>query len=516
MCGIFGTINSNKPKRFRYTAFASLGIINDSRGGDSCGVFIDGKYEYGTYTKKLFKDFMLESKVLEEFRGKDVSVAIGHCRKASVGAVNEANAQPVIIKDENGNPEFVLIHNGTIRNHDELAKKYVPELDTKDMTDSQIMARIFYKAGYQVLSEYYGGGVFFMVDYRSGKPVCRFFQGYSRQTEYTKELVQERPFYFVYRDDTLVFSSIYEMVVAACPGAIPWEPAANTLYSYSEHGLVAEKEYPRDKVAQSMPAYKTTTTTSYSGTTTGKSLAQRIEDKRSKATTAAGGSSTGATKTTSITPLSSGSGTTTYSASVSTEEVKLPKAPKDQKRTNSELLNKRLTYDYKTSRYLIDGVPVHGCYAVSKFGLIVDDGSTGHVIWFFDGIPFINKGQYFYDRLRALCMDYEMTPREFATNFPDVVRWYSSDRIYRDSTTNILMVATGPKDHKPYTGLFMRLCEIYASKYENGLEKEHSVSGTEAENASYYTNKDQGAVLISTEVSIAKVIKRVCQEIKRS
>ena len=283
MCGIFGTINSNKPKRFRYTAFASLGIINDSRGGDSCGVFIDGKYEYGTYTKKLFKDFMLESKVLEEFRGKDVSVAIGHCRKASVGAVNEANAQPVIIKDENGNPEFVLIHNGTIRNHDELAKKYVPELDTKDMTDSQIMARIFHKAGYQVLSEYYGGGVFFMVDYRSGKPVCRFFQGYSRQTEYTKDMVQERPFYFVYRDDTLVFSSIYEMVVAACPGAIPWEPAANTLYSYSEHGLVAEKEYPRDKVAQSMPAYKTTTT-SYSGTTnTGKTLAERIEDKRNKA-----------------------------------------------------------------------------------------------------------------------------------------------------------------------------------------------------------------------------------------
>jgi hypothetical protein len=304
------------------------------------------------------------------------------------------------------------------------------------------------------------------------------------------------------------------MVVAACPGAIPWEPAANTLYSYSEHGLVAEKEYPRDKVAQSMPTYKTTTT-SYSGTTTtGKTLAERIEEKRSKSTTAAGGGTTGTTKTTTITPLSSG---TTYSASVSTEKIKLPKPAKDQKRTNTELLNKRLTYNFETSRYLVDGQPLHGCYAVSKYGLIIDEGSTGgHVIWFFDGIPFINKGQYFYDRLRTLCMDYEMTPREFATQFPDVVRWYSSDRIYRDKTTNILMVATGPKDHKPYTGLFMRLCELYASKYENGLEREHSVSGSEAENASFYTNKDQGAVLINTEVSIAKVIKRVCQEIKRS
>lgn len=515
MCGIFGTINSKKPKRFKYTAFASLGIINDSRGGDSCGVFIDGKYEYGVYGKKLFKDFMTESKILEEFRGKDVSVAIGHCRKASVGAVNEANAQPVIIKDENGNPEFVLIHNGTIKNHEELAKKYIPEVDTKDMTDSQIMARIFHKAGYDVLSEYYGGGIFFIVDYRSGKPVCRFFQGYSKQTEYVKDLTQERPFYFSYRDGTFIFSSIYSMLAANCPGAQLWEPAPNTLYSYSEHGLVAEKEYPRDKVAQTMP-YKATTTTTTT-THTGKSLKEKIQERQQ-----------GGTKTTSTTttPLTSGGtktpspgSTTTYHANYtsSIDRVTVPKPGKDQKRTTEDIKGRRISYDYKTSRYVVDGIPLHGGYAISTYGIILDGSSEvrGNVVWFFDGIPFINKGQYFYDRFRALCMDYDMTPSEFCHKFTDVVRWFSSDRIYRDATTQILMVATSMKDHKPYTGMFMRLCELYASKYENGLEIDHTVSGLEAENKSFLNNENQGAVRVNVETSIVKTIKRVCQEIKR-
>lgn len=516
MCGIFGTINSNKPKRFRYTAFASLGIINDSRGGDSCGVFIDGKYEYGTFSKKLFKDFMTESKILEEFRGKDVSVAIGHCRKASVGAINEANAQPVIINDENGKPEFVLIHNGTIKNHEELAKKYIPEVNIKDMTDSQIMARIFHKAGYDVLSEYYGGGVFFIVDYRSGKPVCRFFQGYSKQTEYTKELVQERPFYFSYREGTLIFSSIYAMLAANCPGAELWEPAANTLYSYSEHGLVAEKEYPRDKVAQSMP-YKSTYTGTTTTSTTGKTLAERIEARQN-------GSKSTTTQTTI--PLTSGSGGNTYSNNKTTYtasyipggKIVVPKTAKDQTRSNQDLLGERVVYDFKTSRYQVKGIPLHGGYALSSYGTIIDDKSEikGHVIWFFDGIPFVNKGQYFYDCFRALCMDYGLSPNEFATKFTDVIRWYSSDRIYRDATTQILMVATGPKDHKPFTGLFMRLCELYASKYENGIEIDHNVTGLEAENKNFLNNDCQGGTRINTETSIVKTIKRVCQELKRS
>lgn len=509
MCGIFGTINANKPKRFRYTAFAGLGIINDSRGGDSCGIFIDGKYEYGVYTKKFFKDFMLESKLLEEFRGQEVSVAIGHCRKASVGATTEANAQPVILKDENGNPEFVLIHNGTIKNYEELAKKYIPNIETKDMTDSQIMARIFYHKGYQVLSEYYGGSVFFIVDYRKGTPECRFFQGYSKNTEYTKDQTQERPFYFAYRDGTFIFSSIYEMLAAACPGADIWEPAANTLYCYTSKGLVSEKEYPRDNVAQTLPYSKTTTTygkstTSYAAANN-KSIAEKIEDRKQ------------ASSSSVVTTPSTSTSTNTVSSISKNNDEKLPKDVKDQVRSNSDLIGKRLVYDYQTSRYLVEGKPLHGVYCLSSYGTIVDEDSyqSKNTVWFFSGIPFLNKGQYFYDRFRAICLDFKISPSEFVEKYPTVIRWYSSDRIFRDPLTNILVVATSPKERTPYTGMFMRLCEVYGSKFEKGLEMDHCVIDANSSKVTFLNNENQGGSKINTEISIAKQIKKVCLELKK-
>ena len=52
MCGIFGIINTKKTKLDK-KCFNVLGINNDSRGGDSCGIFIDGEVEYGVNTEKL-------------------------------------------------------------------------------------------------------------------------------------------------------------------------------------------------------------------------------------------------------------------------------------------------------------------------------------------------------------------------------------------------------------------------------------------------------------------------------
>ena len=54
MCGIFGIINKVEAP-FDYSTFCVLGINNDSRGGDSCGVFIDQEVEYGVDKEKLFK-----------------------------------------------------------------------------------------------------------------------------------------------------------------------------------------------------------------------------------------------------------------------------------------------------------------------------------------------------------------------------------------------------------------------------------------------------------------------------
>ena len=73
MCGIFGIIN-RRPKKFDYKTFCTLGVVNDSRGGDSCGVFIDGKVEYGVSKEKLFTDFFYGSKLINEKRDSDIKV----------------------------------------------------------------------------------------------------------------------------------------------------------------------------------------------------------------------------------------------------------------------------------------------------------------------------------------------------------------------------------------------------------------------------------------------------------
>lgn len=247
MCGIFGIVRE-RPAKFDYSTFCTLGIANDSRGGDSCGVFIDGKVEYGVKEDKLFQDFFTKSTILENTNV--ARIALGHCRKASVGAVNIATAQPVIIQNENNETEFVVLHNGTIYNYEALAKKYIPDVDIKGMTDSQVMARIFYYKGYDVLEEYNGGAVFFIVDYREEEPKVMFFKGASRKYENDKDLTDERPLYLCITGDEMVFSSIPVYLLALRPNATLYTASSNVLGQYKDGKLFGIKKYNRSKCQQ--------------------------------------------------------------------------------------------------------------------------------------------------------------------------------------------------------------------------------------------------------------------------
>ena len=109
MCGIFGVVNRHK-RQLDKRAFITLGCANDARGGDACGVMIDGKVDRGTEKDDVyFQNWYPKSKVLKDT--EKCYVALGHCRKASVGGVAADKAQPVTISDENGNLLFCLIHN---------------------------------------------------------------------------------------------------------------------------------------------------------------------------------------------------------------------------------------------------------------------------------------------------------------------------------------------------------------------------------------------------------------------
>lgn len=248
MCGIYGII-SDEVIPFDKRMFCTLGINNDSRGGDSCGIFIDGKVEYGVDKNKYFIDFMHQSELLRTVR--KCKCAIGHDRKASVGAVSLETAQPVVFKNSEGNIDFVVIHNGTIHNYLDLADKYIPDIDCTNMTDSQVMATIFYNAGYDCLAEYQGGAVFFIVDYREGEPKYLAWKGESKKTSYSKaeEDKEERPFFFAYTKNSTVFSSISTYLYVLTDKV--WSLPGNTLIEFAEKDIFTVKEYNRDAMDQS-------------------------------------------------------------------------------------------------------------------------------------------------------------------------------------------------------------------------------------------------------------------------
>lgn len=253
MCGIFGHV-SIKAKSFNKRAFCTMGVRNDSRGGDSCGIFIDGKVEYGVDKRKLFIDFFRDSQLLENT--KECKVALGHCRKASVGKVSVDTAQPVVLYNEQGEVDYVLIHNGTVYNYKELAAKYIPDVKIDGLTDSQVMARIFYYKGYDALNEYVGGAVFVIHDYRINRTLA--FKGKSKKYTTSKDAEEERPLFYCWHNGRFCFSSIFETLYAFYYDEVVYTLPANKLVVIKTDRLKLVKEYPRTEVLQTKPAVVTT------------------------------------------------------------------------------------------------------------------------------------------------------------------------------------------------------------------------------------------------------------------
>lgn len=248
MCGIFGMF-SKKTRPFNKRAFCTMGVRNDSRGGDSCGVFIDGQVEYGVDKQKTFICFFRDSILLNNTT--ECKVALGHCRKASVGKISIETAQPVVLYNEAGEVDYVLIHNGTIYNYKELAQKYIPDINIEGLTDSQVMARIFYHKGYDMLDEYIGGAVFVIHDYRIGRSLI--FKGSSKKYTTSKEAEEERPLYYCWHNGRFVFSSIFETLYAFYYEEDVYTLTPNKLYNIKSDRLKLVREYKRENVTQCKP-----------------------------------------------------------------------------------------------------------------------------------------------------------------------------------------------------------------------------------------------------------------------
>ncbi len=189
MCGIMAWAGRS-PKSFNQDKFNNLGIQNETRGTHSCGVSVDGEIYFGIDEKKRFRDFLAQGGYPMP---KKIPIVIGHTRHATNGSHTAANAHPFGFGDAKGNKElfaFIGVHNGTIYNHEDLAKEFgvepyetsVNEKNaefTRNKIDSEILLEIIFTSGkFKVLSQYNGAAA--LVFYNVNEPDTIFaFHGAS-------------------------------------------------------------------------------------------------------------------------------------------------------------------------------------------------------------------------------------------------------------------------------------------------------------------------------------------------
>lgn len=410
MCGIAGIINKT-PREFDYSTFCTLGIANDSRGGDSCGVFIDGKYEYGVDKTKLFSNYFPDSDFLNSV--KTSRIALLHCRKASVGVISKETAQPVVIT-EDGVVKFVVIHNGTIYNYKELADKYIPEVDITGMTDSQVMARIFYYAGYDVLDEYNGGSVFAIVDYRGVSPKVLLFKGASKKHSYSKEIEVERPLYFCV-DKTkreLVFSSVGIYLLALRKDCTVYSVRSNELLEFNGTALVTIKEYSREKCIQTK---EVTVVQGYNAFPYSRDYLGKWDDCGYSDSTFA------------------------YDNYIS-----------------CDLLNN--TYSYKGKR-------INGKLCLNRFGRVEAKQKRGVEVWFFNGVALKNSNCFKF--LTGLKKETKLSDIEFSRKFENVIRYLSIDGVF--CRGDLWYKAISPIGSTLFTGSLQQLTSVTITQFCSGI-----------------------------------------------
>lgn len=201
-CGIYGYSGklglSKNDVRIALQKFKILGLYNEERGRDSCGVYINNNLKKGILATKLFSNF-IETETFEiSSRNR---VMLGHNRSASTGSsVNLENAHPFLIDDD-----MIITHNGTLKETLEFCAKY--NLPWKDMTvDTIMLGTALYRNDNTVLENYKGAAALAFT-YRSRPNTLYLYHGSSRDK---KDGVQfeERPLFYMETREGIYYSSM--------------------------------------------------------------------------------------------------------------------------------------------------------------------------------------------------------------------------------------------------------------------------------------------------------------------
>lgn len=232
-CGLFGWFGKDI-KDFNKYKLDILGIFNDSRGGDSCGITVDGEIFIGSGKEKLFSDFLVHSNYPSVER---IPSILGHARKSSVGGKSTYNIHPFgfgaisksgkdidDVDDERDLIyEFIGAHNGTLHNYEDIAKAFDVEIDVRksdgkflrSKIDSEVLLESIYKSkSFRPLSEYNGGAALIWTDLKNPN-IVYIFKGASRRYPSSRLEETERPLHYLINGDNSLYVSSMESALFA-------------------------------------------------------------------------------------------------------------------------------------------------------------------------------------------------------------------------------------------------------------------------------------------------------------
>ena len=131
MCGIVGYIGKKDAKDILLHGLEKL----EYRGYDSAGIYVMNKAHEG----HLFKEKGRIAALREKVDGNvEATAGIGHTRWATHGAPSVRNAHPHQSSDE----RFTIVHNGVIENYQEVKDAYLPDVELKSDTDTEIIVQL--------------------------------------------------------------------------------------------------------------------------------------------------------------------------------------------------------------------------------------------------------------------------------------------------------------------------------------------------------------------------------------
>jgi hypothetical protein len=247
MCGIFG-FSGKLNEKFDVSKIKILGLYNEARGTDSTGIY--------SPENELSKSLDKISLFIQNKEIKKDSFLLGHVRAKTIGLSTIENAHPF----EYGS--IIGLHNGTLKNHWELCKKY--KLNAIDYNvDSQVLIKSLSKfKDPRVLYDFDGAAAVVFTDKNLNKGKSHTIFVFRNN---------ERPLFYGETEEGIYYSSLQESLKSInCENIKSFE--INNLYVIKNGKIISniliERDLKEKKNQDSVQTTQAVTTTETSQTHT--------------------------------------------------------------------------------------------------------------------------------------------------------------------------------------------------------------------------------------------------------